>query len=112
MAKYELKRQLEELIRETPDGMDKEIRLFRPMGEPLMFYSFERDNITLTDDYIEFHEKTERRKVLYKNIVHVEWRTLFLHKPMMEIKDGEYNMKEDVSAYGQSKNNDKSDDSA
>ena len=53
MANYELKRQLEELIRETSDGMDKEIRLFRPMGEPLMFYSFERDNIILTDDYIK-----------------------------------------------------------
>lgn len=94
------------------DIMDIEIRLVRPMGEPVMLYNFEKDNVNVHDDYIEFYENNRKRKVLYKNIIRIEWRTLFPYKPVKEVIDGDYNMKESVSAYGQSENNNKSDDSA
>ena len=91
------------------DKMDIEILLVRPMGEPVTFYNFEKDKISICDDYLEFYENNRKRRVLYKNIIRIEWRPLFFHKPVKEVIDGEYTIKESVSANGQSKDNSKSD---
>ena len=65
-------------------GLDKEIILERPMGEPVIIYTY--DDIELTDEGITINRT---RRILYMNITRIRWKTIFQDKPIRTIREWE-----------------------
>lgn len=89
MYKHELNR----MLKSIPNELDIEISIVRTMGDTLTFFNYEKYKLQLFDDYLMFHDEDRTHKILYKNIVQINWRKVFSDKKVEEVIEAEFKEK-------------------